>query len=97
MTNQTTPLSDNEIYYVKQWTELHDIGKSFTFSGWKDYYKDDPKAPRATTIGGQVVAALEATPVDPRLDFIGLAQGPGKGGEVSDKTGANAQYYKRLK
>jgi len=44
-----------------------------------------------------VVAALEGTPDDPRLDFIGLAQGPGKHGEIGEKTGDNAQYYERLK
>lgn len=89
-------LTDKDVEYVREWTSKYGIGSIFRFSKWKDTYGDDDGAPAATTIGGQVVEALEEATPDPRLDFIGLAEGPGKGGKISDKTGSNAQYYIRL-
>jgi hypothetical protein len=97
MAKRCKVLTDDDVQYVRRWTSKYDIGEVFKFSGWKDFYSGDDGAPAATTIGGQVVEALEESPADPRLDFIGLAEGPGKGGKVSDKTSSNAQYYTRLK
>lgn len=90
-------LTDNDIEYVRRWVNRYEIEDIFTFSGWKNGHAEDPEAPQSTKIGGQVVEALEGTQADPRLDFIGLAEGPGKHGEVKAKKGDNAQYYKRLK
>lgn len=73
------------------------VGQPFTFEGWKKCHQGDQAAPKATTIGGQVVYWLEAEPSDPRLDFIGLTTGPGKAKIENDKKGNNAQYYVRLK
>lgn len=97
MTNRYEQLTDDHIKYVIQWANRCGVGGIFTFSGWKSFHAEYPEAPKATKIGGQVVAALERTPADPRLDFIGLAEGPGKCGEIGDKKGDNAQYYVRLK
>ena len=97
MVRNDEKLTDVDIEYVKRWTERHVVGERFTFLGWKEFHASDPKAPKATKIGTDVVAALEGTPADDRLDFIGLTEGPGKQGEIGSKTGGNAQYYKRIK
>ncbi|MBM2323839.1 MULTISPECIES: hypothetical protein [Marivita] len=91
------PLTDYEIDYVRNWSKQVDLKDTFTFRGWKKHHASDEDAPKATKIGEKVVAALEAEPPDPRLDFIGLAKGPRKGGEIGDKSSKNHQYYVRLK
>ena len=97
MTNRNEPLTDDDIQYVNRWASRYKVKKIFTFSGWKKFHAEDPEAPKATKIGGQVVKALEGTPADSRLDFIGLTKGPDKHGEIGDKKSNNAQYYVRLK
>lgn len=97
MTNQPAPLTENDIEYVRAWANCCGIGELFTFKGWKNFHKHDSEAPSATTIGRQVVKALEASPTDPRLDFMTLAEGPGKGGEIDEETGEHHRYYKKIK
>lgn len=97
MAKRYDELTDGDIDYVREWVSQYDVNEIFTFSGWKNFFADRREAPAATKIGGQVVEALENEPVDPRLDFIRLAQGPGKGGKIGDKKGDNAQYYMRIK
>lgn len=97
MNKRYEALKDNEIQYVRTWTEKFNVGQTFTFEGWKKQYADDDDAPAATKIGAQVVEALEQTPPDTRLDFIGLSEGPQKGGKTAEKSGANHQYYVRQK
>lgn len=97
MADRYDKLTDDEIGYVREWVSRYDVEKLFTFSGWKIFFVDRPEAPAATKIGGQVVEALEKEPVDPRLDFISLAKGPGKNGDIGDKKSNNAQYFRRTR
>lgn len=97
MVHQPAPLKENDIKYIKNWMDQYNVGDTFTLKRWKSYYQGNSNAPKTTTVGRQVVAALEGTPPDPRLDFIELTQGPGKGGKPSPKTSTNAQYFKKIK
>lgn len=97
MANRYEQLTDDDIKYVSQWANRYKVNDIFTFSGWQNFHAEDPEAPKATKIGSQVVEALEATPADSRLDFIGLTKGPDKHGEPGDKKSNNAQYYVRLR
>lgn len=97
MTKRYEKLTDEEIEYVRAWTEKFNVGEDFKFEGWKEQHAGDATAPAATKIGAQVVEALKQTPPDPRLSFIGLSEGPGVGGQIGDKSGANHRYFVRRK
>lgn len=97
MADRYDELTDDEIGHVREWASRYKVGETFTFSGWNAFFGARPGAPAATKIGGQVVEALEKDPVDPRLDFISLSEGPGKNGGISDKKSNNAQYYRRTR
>lgn len=97
MADRYDEMTDDEIGYVREWANQYDVQEPFTFSGWKVFFANRPGAPAATKIGGQVVEALEKEQVDPRLNFISLAEGPGKNGEIGDKKSNNAQYYRRTR
>lgn len=90
-------MTEEEAAYVRNWTNSFEVGERFTFQGWKQAHEHDGNAPAATVIGGKVVESLEALPPDAQLDFIGLTDGPSKGGELGAKTGSNAQWYERIK
>jgi hypothetical protein len=90
-------MTEDELAYVRNWTNRFEVGERFTFQRWKQVHKADKNAPAATVIGGKVVHSLEADLPDARLDFIGLTDGPTKGGELGPKTGNNAQWYVRIK
>ena len=65
MVKQPAALTQNEIKYLRDWVEQYDIGDTFTLEGWKKHYEGDSNAPKATTVGRQIVAALEGTSLDP--------------------------------
>lgn len=90
-------MTEEDVTYVRNWTNTFEVGGKFTLQGWKQAHEGDKNAPRATVIGGRVVVSLEADPPDARLDFIGLTDGPAKGGGLGPKTGSNAQWYVRIK